>query len=320
MAEDETATTDDLQRDDFDRDDFDRDEPTQDFIPEMLAHALIVPDPGVVEEPTPTSVVDEWAFSDDEHRFDDDDELHERISSMPGLGEDAEGPSMTTLRPSAVTLRPKQIERTSREPWLLAAVAMLAVGAGVWLTTGNDGADEASAAVQDRSEGVGAEAAAADADEPASLQGVVLRTSADGVMATVEGKSWGPLPVSLSHLSPGTHRIRFEAPGYHAVERDVLVRAGEMADLDVVLDPKPVQVVLEVEPPNAFVLLSDSGNLGDGRRFPGPWPRIIELEPGNYTFVAFRAGFGTLQRNVDIEPGPKASAVRFELPTEDVYE
>ena len=230
MAEDETATTDDLQRDDFDRDDFDRDEPTQDFIPEMLAHALIVPDPGVVEEPTPTSVVDEWAFSDDEHRFDDDDELHERISSMPGLGEDAEGPSMTTLRPSAVTLRPKQIERTSREPWLLAAVAMLAVGAGVWLTTGNDGADEASAAVQDRSEGVGAEAAAADADEPASLQGVVLRTSADGVMATVEGKSWGPLPVSLSHLSPGTHRIRFEAPGYHAVERDAISKHFEFAD------------------------------------------------------------------------------------------
>ena len=136
MAEDETATTDDLQRDDFDRDDFDRDEPTQDFVPDMLAHALIVPDPGVVEEPTPTSVVDEWAFSDDEHRFDDDEDLHERISSMPGLGDDAEGPSMTTLRPSAVTLRPKQIERRSREPWLLAAVAMLAIGGGVWLTAG----------------------------------------------------------------------------------------------------------------------------------------------------------------------------------------
>ncbi|HHH28497.1 MAG TPA: PEGA domain-containing protein, partial [Polyangiaceae bacterium] len=140
------------------------------------------------------------------------------------------------------------------------------------------------------------------------------------VMATVEGESWGPLPVSLSHLPPGTHRIRFEAPGYHTLEREIAVREGQMIDIDVALEPKPVQVVLEVDPPNAFVLLSEAGNLAEGRRFPGPWPRILEVEPGTYTFVAFRAGFGTLQRKVEIEPGPKASAVRFELPENDFYE
>ncbi len=313
MVDDEKATA------DRQRHEFDQDEPTQDFVPDMLAHALIVPDPGVVEEPTPTSVVDEWAFSDDEHRFDDDEELHERISSMPGLGDDAEGPSMTTLRPSAVTLRPKQIERRSREPWLLAAVAMLAIGGGVWLTAGGPRASVPEPAAASNEE-PSAEEDAEPSEQPDLQQGVVLRTSADGVMATVAGKAWGPLPVTLSHLPPGTHRIRFEAPGFHDLEREVVVRAGEMIDLDVALDPEPVQVVLEVEPPSAFVLLSDSGNLGEGRRFPGPWPRIIELDPGRYTFVAFRAGFGTLQRTVDVEPGPKASAVRFELPPEDVYE
>lgn len=313
---DEKNAPDDLHA----HDDFDGDEPTGD-IPDLLAHALIVPDPGVVEEPTPTSVVDEWAFSDDEHRLDDDDELTDRISSMPGLGDDTEGPSMTTLRPSAVTLRPKQIERRSREPWLLAA-AVVALGAGAWLTLGRGAATPPAA--QAASEAIEADVAdaaeVARADEGASRQGVRLRTSSDGVMAIVEGESWGPLPVSLSHLAPGAHRIRFEAPGYHTLEREVVVEEGRTVDLDVALEPKPVQVVLEVEPPNAFVLLSDSGNLGDGRRFPGPWPRILELEPGTYTFVAFRAGFGTLQRQVEIEPGPKASAVRFELPAEDVYE
>ena len=304
-----------------DSDDFGEDEPTRDFVPDVLAHALIVPDPGVADEPTPTSVVDEWAFSDDEHRFDDDDELHDRISSMPGLSEDAEGPSMTTLRPSAVTLRPKQMQRPSREPWLVAAAAVLALGAGAWLSMSDGTPDAATAATPAAVAPAEAEPVDAKADaKPQSQQGVRLRTSAKDVMATVAGEAWGPLPVSLSHLSPGTHRIRFEAAGYHTLEREVVVQGGRMIDLDVTLEPKPVQVVLEVEPPSAHVLVSESGNLADGRRFPGPWPRILELEPGSYTFVAFRSGFGNVQRKVDIEPGPKAAAVRFELSQEDVYE
>jgi mannose-6-phosphate isomerase-like protein (cupin superfamily) len=45
--------------------------------------------------------------------------------------------------------------------------------------------------------------------------------------------------VRLSALRPGTFRLRFEAKSYIAFEREVTVRAGQPAEIEVTLNPAP---------------------------------------------------------------------------------
>jgi PEGA domain len=297
-------------------------------IPEMLAHAIVVADEDQASSEA-DSPVDQWAFpelaeiaappAEDQSVVDDwalaaEDGLS-RIDG-PDLAEDLELHPVSTLRPSAITLRPPRKEPASTSRFApLALFAAAAVGVLVWTQSGPDSAAAAPAPI----EAPAAKPAPAEpAPAPVMARGMRLNTTIEGVKVIVGGETWGPLPVSLSHLGPGTHSLRFEAPGYETSTREVTI-ADAVVELDVTLDPKPVPLILEVQPPNAFIMITDSGRL-DGARYTGPWPRQIDIAPGAYQIVAFRAGYAMVQRHITVKPGDKANAVRFELAREDLYE
>src|SRR5687768_6246048 len=60
----------------------------------------------------------------------------------------------------------------------------------------------------------------------------------------------------FANMRPGTYRVRFSGPGLITFERETLVRAGQIADLDVTLSPAPQApaaepVAPQPEPPAA---------------------------------------------------------------------
>jgi mannose-6-phosphate isomerase-like protein (cupin superfamily) len=55
--------------------------------------------------------------------------------------------------------------------------------------------------------------------------------------------------LTLDGLRPGTYRLRFEAAGFITLERDVIVKAGPAAEVDVALDPAPMKPVEPPPPP-----------------------------------------------------------------------
>ncbi len=70
---------------------------------------------------------------------------------------------------------------------------------------------------------------------PVSREG---RTSPDGALR-------------FETLRPGTYRLRLEAPGYITFEREVFVKAGPPAEVDVALDTAPAKPVEPPPPPPA---------------------------------------------------------------------
>ena len=79
-----------------------------------------------------------------------------------------------------------------------------------------------------------------------------------------------------------------------------------------------VTLILDVSPRNAYVMFAQKGVPGD-KRFAGPWPRHLKLEPGEYQLVIFRAGFKTVQRIMKLEPDQDTSALRVQLKADDIY-
>ena len=55
--------------------------------------------------------------------------------------------------------------------------------------------------------------------------------------------------VRLSSVRPGTYRLRFEAKGFITFEREVAVRAGVPAEIEVTLNPAPAPPALPPPPP-----------------------------------------------------------------------
>jgi hypothetical protein len=53
----------------------------------------------------------------------------------------------------------------------------------------------------------------------------------------------------LANVRPGTYRVRFSGPGVITFEREAVVRAGQTADLDVMLNPAPEEPEPEQPPP-----------------------------------------------------------------------
>lgn len=87
-------------------------------------------------------------------------------------------------------------------------------------------------------------------------------TAIDPKGATIPGVSvdlTGPTPrngvtnasgqINFPGLQAGTYRVRFSGDAVIAFEREVSVRAGQVADLDIVLNPAPTPAHVDAPPP-----------------------------------------------------------------------
>jgi serine/threonine-protein kinase len=129
-----------------------------------------------------------------------------------------------------------------------------------------------------------------------------LRVSARGVglKLWVDGKEAGPLPQSVTDLSPGQHTIRVGGnPRYEDLEQQVLVDSDSMKSIGP-LELKVLKGLATLEPgvgaDGATVLLG-------GRRVPS-LPATIEVPAGQtLELVATKDGYVTFRRKVLFDDG-----------------
>ena len=95
---------------------------------------------------------------------------------------------------------------------------------------------------------------------PARTALVITATSPDGATlpgilvdilgaADRSGETDASGTLRFANMRPGTYRIRFSGPGVITYEREVVVRAGQTADLDVTLNTAPEAPEPEPTPP-----------------------------------------------------------------------
>jgi hypothetical protein len=300
-------------------------------IPDVLAAAIVFVEP--------SSPVDAWARGEDLPPADDHDDfreiLHAREAERPpdessaDLLAERDAPHVESAPPEIdtteidsdedggpATLRPSEVsfhKASRRRPmWWAAVVPVAAVGGLLAWKLAPESAPEM--ALRGLSEGVAAPVIQ-EAPRSGSLS---LTVSAEGAQIMVDGEPRDG--TRAIDLAPGTHALRVEAPGYHPHERRITVEAGATAALgEIVLEAMVHRVIIEVDPTSAYVMITRSGELS-GRRYAAPWPRIVEVEPGHYTVVAFRNGLETVLRPVEVRPGSDPVAVRIRLPSKDIYD
>jgi hypothetical protein len=145
----------------------------------------------------------------------------------------------------------------------------------------------------------------------AAVKNTFLEVEVTGGAGTVyvDDKSLGIYCVANSvctvGMMPGRYRLLIEGSGAVPITRDVQVKAGEKATVQVALEVAPTPLTIRVTPADAAVTL-DGGALGPGER-------TVEVSPGAHQLEVSRAGFETVTRQVSVKQG-QAAAVDIALP------
>jgi len=244
--------------------------------------------------------------------------------AMDMLDEREHVPDYNTLMPSELGARPKpnSCRRRSHSWFGMAAAAGLVAlgGVGVWQFQ-QGSANTASESIA---------ASPAEVQQPASAtpttrQGLALTSSQTGVDVEVDGVKRGTLPLLIDDLTPGEHHLRFSGSKLHRdLKRTVQISAGEIHDLGRIdLELAKVSLRIELTPPSASVVVRKLGS-SERQKLKGPWPRSVELEPGDYEVTAYRYGYLPASQNARFK-GSAEATVELELkpaPTDpdDIYD
>lgn len=109
---------------------------------------------------------------------------------------------------------------------------------------------------------------------------LTVNGSPPGARVLVDGRHVGSLPVTLSELDVGGHRITVEAPGHHAAEQFAQISRGDQAAIDVALTEKIARLSVEAiakvpggDSPVEAQLYIDGVDRG-----PTPWKGEIRAE------------------------------------------
>jgi len=201
-----------------------------------------------------------------------------------------------------------EIDRRGSRFWLGMAALTVAAGGTLWWLSHNQ-----VSAFDDTS-------IAAHVEAMPPRQGITARSTTKGAHLFIDGKDQGALPLVVHDMTAGKHEIRFEAPLHIPVTRTLVLTSGQVVDLgDVSLLPKRESIRVELTPMNAYLQLTHTESR-DSQRFAGPWPRVLELAPGQYDVMAFRGGYRTWAMRLRVEPGREQLITwRIELPSDDIY-
>jgi hypothetical protein len=155
--------------------------------------------------------------------------------------------------------------------------------------------------------------AAAAPSAPVPATGALSALPAhDGILVSVDQRARGRLPLTVDGLAPGVHEVCFDA-GHRFEPRcsRVDIHAGETVDLGrIELALIQGSVTVSVNEPHATVWLrSPEGSAP----LAGPWPRAVELPPGDYEIVVAKYGYHSQVRPLHVSAQHAEHAVRFEL-------
>jgi len=132
----------------------------------------------------------------------------------------------------------------------------------------------------------------------AQLLGSVETTCAPvgGMLRLDGGTSSAPCPGVVARVRPGRHRVRVEAPGHLPWDGDVVVPPGEVARLDVRLEPVPGSIVVVTVPRGAHVTI-DGKDVGLSPAGP------VLVAPGIHVVAVSREGYATATREIAVAVG-----------------
>lgn len=131
---------------------------------------------------------------------------------------------------------------------------------------------------------------------PGSLR---VQSEPVGAKVRMNNRLVGATPLTLDTLPEGTYRLSFEAEGFQALERDVMVRSGQQSEVKGVLKVKAGSLTVMSAPDSATVWM-------DERRM-GIAPLTIEnVPPGTHMLRLDRPGYAPVGEVVTVRPGEAA--------------
>ncbi len=121
-----------------------------------------------------------------------------------------------------------------------------------------------------------------------------------GADVLIDGLRRGRTPLRLERLPRGEVSLELTYPGFKPYQRTLLLRAGEVLELDIPLEPQPGALQVRSMPTGARLYLNDE--------YQGESPKRIEgLEPGRYRIRAELRGYEPDARTVTIAPAETSS-------------
>jgi len=133
------------------------------------------------------------------------------------------------------------------------------------------------------------------------------------VKVWVDGEERGTLPLRVTELAPGPHRLRIAGSDrYEPLERTVEVSAGRVSDLgEIKLGVRLGRITVDLKTPGASVLI-----VRDGTRkvMHGPWPMSVDVTTAdNWRLSASKPGFEDLEMPLDFGDGRADQSVIIDL-------
>jgi hypothetical protein len=148
-----------------------------------------------------------------------------------------------------------------------------------------------------------------ESGHPSNVVGNLSRPSAEldiatvpkGMEVVIDGKSYGPSPVSAT-LPPGNHSYSVKPPEGAAVEKAATLQSGDIKSTTITLGVAMPTGVVEVRttPPGATVV-------ADGTPVGGPTPTSFRLAVGTHTLVISLSGYPSVRQQVAAFDGGTAS-------------
>lgn len=142
------------------------------------------------------------------------------------------------------------------------------------------------------------------------------------VKVSIDGADKGMLPLSLSDIAPGSHKIKFDAgERYEKLEQSIDIVAGQSKDLGVIkLKVVKGQVTLELATTGSLVTLvrrTPDGKKVEKKLPDALWrspPVKIDVDPTeSWKLVATKRGFDEFTQDLTFEDGQAEKTIKIEL-------
>ncbi|MBF0292844.1 MAG: PEGA domain-containing protein [Nitrospinae bacterium] len=130
---------------------------------------------------------------------------------------------------------------------------------------------------------------------PASSLGTLtVITSPSGALVKVDGKERGKTPLTITDAQPGDRKVDIARQGHISVTKNVPVKAGQSAMLEIKLEARAAKV--HVDAPEHATVSFDGKNVGTG-------PVTKEVAEGELKVTVEKEGFAAFTQNVTAKTG-----------------